>query len=165
MPGKASPTVISVTVVILAFIGLYYPLFLAIIFGLFLFVSLWSYFEGPVVDKYFDNLRLEREGLSICDFAKEFDCKVVDTWIIRAVYEQIQENIMLDKEVPIKGSDRLYEDLGFESDDVDLDLAVQISQRTGRTMKGCRDNPYFEKVHTVADLVMFFNRQPRDKAT
>jgi len=165
VPNKANT--ISVVVAVLIFIGvaIVYPKFISILIGIALLIAVWSYFEKPKIDSFYENLYLQREGLSICDFSKEFDCKQIDTWVIRAVYEQIQENIPFDKEIPIKGDDNLKDALGFDDDDLDLDLAGQISQRTGRTMEGCEYNPYYGKVNTVRDLVLFFNHQPTENAT
>eukprot|EP01034_Spumella_vulgaris_P040373 gene40373-49929_t len=36
-------------------------------------------------------LAARRPGHSICHFAREFDCHAVDTWVIRAVYETLQD--------------------------------------------------------------------------
>ena len=49
----------------------------------------------------------------------------------------------------------------LDPDDVDLSLAPDIAQRAGRSLDDTSRNPYFAKVHTVKDLVLFFNAQPR----
>src|SRR5471032_295887 len=36
-------------------------------------------------------LAAQRSGESICDFARSFDARAVDTWVIRAVYEALQD--------------------------------------------------------------------------
>ena len=165
IPKKADA--ISVVVALLVFLGvaIVYPVFGLVLLGMTALVIVWSYIEKPRTDKFYEKLCSKRQGLSICDFSKEFNPKEIDTWVIRATYEQIQENIPFDREVPIRGEDKLQDDLGFDDDDLDLDLAEQISQRTGRTLKGCENNPYFGKVHTVKDLVLFFNNQPNENAT
>ena len=165
IPKKASPISVVVAILILIGVAIVSPISVAVLVGIAIFITVWSYLERPKIDKFYENLYAQREGLSICDFSKEFDCKEIDAWIIRAVYEQIQENIPFEKEIPIKGGDNLKEDLGFDDDDLDLDLAEQIFQRTGRTMKGCESNPYYGKVNTVRDLVLFFNHQPNENAT
>ena len=85
VPGKASP--VSVAVAILIFIGvvIYAPVFLAIVAGVAIFMAIWSYIEGPKTDNFYETLHSQRDGLSICDFSREFDCKEIDTWVIRAV--------------------------------------------------------------------------------
>lgn len=107
-------------------------------------------------------LAAEREGQSICEFAREFDAREVDTWIIRAVYEQLQLQLThTHPAFPIRASDRLKEDLLLDDDDLDMDIAVEVEQRTGRILDGSNANPYFGKVKTVRDLVMYFQAQPK----
>jgi hypothetical protein len=95
----------------------------------------------------------EREGESICQFARGFDCRTVDTWIIRAVYEQYSGRF------PLRPSDRLEEDLGIDGEDLLFD-ARDIAQRTGRSLDECESNPMFGNVKTLRDMVMFFHHQP-----
>jgi acyl carrier protein len=103
-----------------------------------------------------------RAGESICEFAREFDIREVDSWIVRAVYEQIQGQLQhVHSSFPVRASDRLKEDLHLDDDDLDMDLAVQIEQRTGRSIDDTNANPYFGKVKTVRDLVLFFQFQPK----
>lgn len=106
-------------------------------------------------------LAADRAGQSICEFAREFDAREVDSWIIRAVYEQLQLQLThTHPAFPIKASDRLKEDLLLDDDDLDMDVAVEVEQRTGRSLDGSNANPHFGKVKTVRDLVMFFQAQP-----
>lgn len=106
-----------------------------------------------------------REGESICEFAREFDARSVDTWIVRAVYEQIQGQLQHVHPVfPVRSTDRLKEDLHLDDDDLDMDIAMQIEQRTGRSLGQTNANPHFGKVKTVGDLVFFFQAQPKRSA-
>ncbi len=106
-----------------------------------------------------------REGESICDFAREFDTRAVDTWVIRAVYEQVQAQLThVHPAFPIRASDRLKEDLRLDDDDLDLDVAMQVEQRTGRSLDETKTNPLLGKVKTVRDLVLFFQAQPKRSA-
>lgn len=106
-------------------------------------------------------LAREREGESICEFAREFDIRQVDTWIIRAVYEQLQRHLShVHPAFPIRANDRLKGDLQLDDDDLDIDIAQVVEQRTGRSLDGSDSNPYFGKIETAADLVMFFQAQP-----
>lgn len=34
-----------------------------------------------------------RAGESICQFARSIDCRRVDTWVVRAVYEELQRSL------------------------------------------------------------------------
>lgn len=107
-------------------------------------------------------LAAEREGESICDFARDFDARQVDTWIVRAVYEQLQYQLTdVSPAFPVRASDRLKEDLHLDDDDLDMDIAQEVEQRTGRSLDDPSANPYFGKVKTVRDLVMFFQSQPK----
>jgi hypothetical protein len=102
-----------------------------------------------------------RQNESICTFAKSFDTGEVDTWVIRAVYEQLQIYLTSEyPQFPIRADDRLNGCLITDPDDLDFDLATEISQRTGRSLKDIENNPFYGKVETVRDLVMFFNAQP-----
>ena len=108
-----------------------------------------------------DDLIAERDGESICQFARSFDRHRVDTWVIRAVYEQLQSHLGTQKPLPIRAADSLAHDLRVDDEDLDMDVAEKIFRRTGRSMKHTDQNPYFGKVRTVADLVYFVNEQPK----
>ena len=103
----------------------------------------------------------DRTGESICDFARSFDARVVDTWIIRAVYEELQGELEdIHPRFPIRAADALLKDLLDDPDDLDMSLVPAIAQRTGRSLENGEGNPHFGQVRSVADLVMFFNAQP-----
>ena len=95
----------------------------------------------------------EREGESICDFARGFDCRAIDTWIIRAVYEQFSGAF------PLRPGDRFKEDLRADGEYLYFG-AIDIAQRTGRSLDGYERNPMFGKIETLRDLVMFIHHQP-----
>ncbi|GAA5786307.1 hypothetical protein [Chitiniphilus shinanonensis] len=104
-----------------------------------------------------------RTGQSICEFARDFERRTVDTWILRAVYEQLQQELSLEdsqKPFPIRADDKLI-DLLSDDDTLDLDLLPDIAWRTGRSLEHCDANPYFGRVSTVRDLVLFFEAQPK----
>ena len=94
-----------------------------------------------------------RKGESICQFARAFDCRTIDTWIIRAVYDEFAWTF------PLRPSDRLKEDLRIDGDDLDFG-AVNIARRTGRSLDGYERNPMYGKIKTLRDVVMFFHHQP-----
>jgi len=111
------------------------------------------------------SLAKSREGESISEFALQFDTRKVDTWIVRAVYEQIQAQLQhVHPAFPIRASDRLMEDLHLDEDDLDMDIAMQVEQRTGRSLDHSDANPLFGRVKTVQDLVLFFQAQPKRNA-
>jgi len=107
--------------------------------------------------KQLKDLADSRRGESLCSFARGFDFRNTDTWVIRAVYEELQEYLDSDcADFPIRPDDRLEVDLGIDGDDLDLDLAKQIAQRTGRSLTRTKGNAYYGKVKTPRDLVRFF---------
>jgi hypothetical protein len=102
-----------------------------------------------------------RAGESICDFARYFEPSQVDTWVVRAVYEQLQDYLGGNPPVPIRATDRLKDDLPLDMEDIEMDIASQIAQRTGRSLSNGVANPYYDKVKTIEDLVLFINAQPK----
>lgn len=111
-------------------------------------------------------LAAARPGQSICAFARDFDRRSVDAWVVRAVYEQLQSRLEhAHPAFPIRARDRLRQDLRLDEDDIDLDLAPEIETRTGRSLDHAQRNPLFGKVETAGDLVLFFQAQPRRTPT
>jgi hypothetical protein len=102
-----------------------------------------------------------RRGGSICEFARSFDVRAVDPWIIRATFEQIRNYLSAKDSVAIRATDNLTGDLLIDPEDLDFDVAVEIAQRTGRSLENTERNPYFGRVTLVSDLVHFFNEQPK----
>ena len=164
-PKKANKLALFVLLSIFIAILIYKPIYIAIITLLVLLVIVWSKIEQPKIDTYFEKMREERQGLSICEFAKEFDKQTVDTWVIRAAYEQLQAALPTKHTVPIKASDNLYDVLKLDEEDLDLDLVEEIAQRTGRSLENYENNPYFGKVTTACNLVLFFNHQASTNAS
>lgn len=119
----------------------------------------WAAFAVRRTKRDFQALASSREGESICNFARSFDRRTVDTWVIRAVYEELQR-IVPHEDFPIRASDLLENDLLVDTDDLDMLLVPAISARTGRTLDAAETNPYWGKVYTAFDLVLFFNGQP-----
>jgi hypothetical protein len=72
-----------------------------------------------------------RSGGSICEFARAFDRHAVDTWVVRAVYEQLQDYLGDQYRVPIRASDTFGADLPIDLEDLEMDIVPEIAQRTG----------------------------------
>ncbi len=107
-------------------------------------------------------LATQRPLESICTFARSFEYWRMDTWVIRAVYEEIQDQLQpLHCGFPLRATDRLSEDLGLDPDDIELDIATRVSQRSGRSFDFAKQNPYYGRVVTAGDMVRFFCHQPR----
>ena len=98
----------------------------------------------------------DRPGESICTFVRALDYRAIDTWIIRAVYEELNK----DWNLPIRPSDRFSEDFGIVDEDLD-DLAEVAAYRCGRSLEDTASNPMADKVVTVRDLILFLGHQPR----
>lgn len=101
-----------------------------------------------------------RAGESICQFARAMDCRRVDTWVVRAVYEELQRGVSSDAPLPLRTADRLKEDLRLDADHLDA-MVQAMAQRAGRDLSHTRANPFFDRVVTAGDLVLFLNAQPR----
>ena len=105
-------------------------------------------------------IALSRPGLTICDFAKSFDHRRTDTWILRAVYEEISGFLIIDHQpLPIRADDQWEEDLKIDPEDLD-DLAADIALRARRSMEDVKLNPLYGKVRTIRDIVSFLGHQP-----
>jgi hypothetical protein len=106
-------------------------------------------------------LAVLRPDESICSFARALPIRELDTWVVRATFEQLQAHLQgFHVGFPVRPSDRLVADLKIDPEDLE-DLAVEIATRTGRTMEGCPANPYYDKVTTVEDLINFLCAQPK----
>lgn len=112
--------------------------------------------------RHLASLAAQRDGESICQFARSFARREVDTWVVRAVYESLHS--YLGGRLPIRAADRLKQDLRLDEDDLDLDLLQQIARLSGRSLERTTDNPWFDRVTTVRDLVSFLEHQPRQAA-
>lgn len=107
----------------------------------------------------YEALAGSRQGVSICEFARSFDARQTDTWIMRATYQELQQWLQpYVTAFPVCASDRLSADLHLEADDVD-DLLQEIAARSGRSLEKAEDNPWYGSVHTVKDMVAFINAQ------
>ena len=85
----------------------------------------------------------------------------MDTWVVRAVYEEIQDHLgPLCAKFPLRWTDRLKEDFPIDADALDEELAIDIEQRAGRDLESTQSNPLLGKIETVRDLVLFFQGQP-----
>lgn len=106
-----------------------------------------------------------RPGESICTFARSFDCRETDTWIVRAMFEELQPAAKASGRVlPIRREDRLDEILVAEELELE-DLIIDAASRAGRSVAGYEEKPRPFPVRTVADLVAFLMLQPPKPAT
>lgn len=107
-------------------------------------------------------LALSRPDESIGSFARSFERREVDTWIIRAVYEQLQQELEdLHPAFPLRAEDLLVETLRVDPEDLEQSVMPAIAGRAGRSLENTRSDARLEKVRTVGELVLFLNEQPR----
>lgn len=102
----------------------------------------------------------ERVNEGICTFARSFDRDQVDTWVIRAVHDELQQHVKFPGGTyPLRASDKLEKDLKIDPDDIE-DLLPVLAQRTGRSLEHTEKNPFSGKISTAGDIVLFINAQP-----
>jgi hypothetical protein len=88
----------------------------------------------------------ERENEGIYTFARLFERNQVDTWILRAVHEELQHYMKFPVGTcPLRASDKLEKELKIDPDDIE-DLIPVVAQRTGRSLENTEKNPYFGKI-------------------
>jgi len=101
-----------------------------------------------------------RAGEDFTSFARAFTPEV-DPEVVRAVYEALQVHLSPpDLPLAIRPDDDLDHDLRLDRDDLDFDLFTAIAHRTRRATTGAEQNPFYGRVRTVRDLVLFFDAQP-----
>lgn len=119
-------------------------------------------FHRRSIGKHLQTIAADRADESICTFARAENCRSLDTWVVRAVYEEIQGHLASEcSGFPLRWTDRLKEDLRIDPDALDEEVAIDIAERTGRELNCTETNPLFGKVETVRDLVLFFQGQPK----
>ncbi len=159
MPPPSEPKAsfwawLAITVFIAGYAYLYlrHPAARWIIGGAVLFGAVVSIFAH----RRFKRLKEERKEESICTFARALPARDHDTWVVRAVYEELAGMVP----VPLRPLDLLDKDLGIDGLDLE-DAAREISHRCGRSLIDTKKNPMWDRVKTVADVVLFFENQPR----
>jgi hypothetical protein len=99
-----------------------------------------------------------RPGEGLCSFVRGFDRRVVDPWVLRATYDELQPFCRFRGGVlPLRPTDRLEADLGIDGEELG-DLARDIARRAWRSMDRMEANPV-ARVDTVRDLVEFLVHQ------
>jgi hypothetical protein len=106
-------------------------------------------------------LARERLGDSICSFARSLDYRRLDTKVIRAVYEGMQDNLArVCPAFPVRPSDDVDQVYRIDPDDYE-DFVVEIADRVGRSLDDYERNPYYSQTSTIAGLIEFLCAQPR----
>ena len=134
----------------------------------------WAIYESPVVRWCFAGATLVYGGLSfyahrqhlrrardrrvdsLCTFVRALEVRDHDTWVLRAVYEELTHLVRH----PVRPADHLTKDLGIDADDLE-DIAREIARRASRSLDDTKKNPLYGRVHTVADMIQFLEHQPK----
>jgi len=109
--------------------------------------------------KWTGRMLAEREGESICTFARSLPARNHDTKIVRVVYEQLHKVLS----IPLRPQDELEETLEMDPEDLE-DLVVEMAKSSGKSMDEYEANPLAGHVITVADLIIFLEMQPSAKS-
>lgn len=107
-------------------------------------------------------IAIERGNPNICEYARSFDCRAVDTKIMREVWNEVQLSLgeYDGKLFPVKAEDTFEQTYHMDSDDLD-EIYWVIANRLGIDTEQPENNPYFNQVTTVKNLVLFLHNQPR----
>jgi len=109
-----------------------------------------------------EKLETERKDEDIGTFARSLDYRNIDTWVIRAVYEEIPSEFgFKERDILIRASDNLENDLQLDDEDL-FYISNRVVARVGLSDKDWEKNPYYDKVETVEDMILFFNAQPKE---
>ncbi|SMF96379.1 hypothetical protein SAMN02949497_3775 [Methylomagnum ishizawai] len=124
-------------------------------------VAILAYIEAHQERRRINALVQSRPTDSICSFARSFNTRKKDTWVIRAVYEEIGTYLNSRRTpFPLRATDRLWKDLRIDPDDLEDIVIRDIAYRARRSLDNTKNNPYYDKVETVADIVNFLMAQP-----
>jgi hypothetical protein len=96
-------------------------------------------------------------GEGICQFARSFDRRRTDTWVLRAVYEEVLAVVPLQ----VRADASLWQELGLDPEEVDMDICPAIATRACLSLGDRRGDTVSGHVETVRDLVSFFMHQRR----
>jgi hypothetical protein len=120
--------------------------------GWFVLIAVFTLFHR----RWLRRVKEERKEESICSFARALPAKEHDTWVVRAVYEEMSRVVG----GPLRPSDDIKRFWRVDPDDLD-DVAFAIARRAGRSMDDTKKNPMFDRVFTIADMIVFFEHQPK----
>ncbi len=122
-----------------------------------------------VAVSFLEHLRMKRIAVfrgepNICEYAREFDYRNIDTKIMREVWSEVQNYLgkYNGKPFPVKADDLFKDTYNLDSDDLD-DIYWAVADRLGISTDNPETNPYFNKVTSVKNLVLFLHNQPRGK--
>ena len=109
-------------------------------------------------------LSVQRQGEDIGTFARSFDrhSELFDPWVVRAVWEELQPYVAFrGGRMPLRPADDLDTFICIDPEDLEFDVLPTITKRARRSLENMEANPFYGRVETVEDLVMFIANQPR----
>lgn len=132
--------------------------YIYIILGVMVFIAVLSALNHRRMKK----LVIERGEPNICAYARSFDYRNVDTKIMREVYNLVQEwaGKYDDMPFPVQAEDTFEGIYQMDTDDLD-DIYFEVSEKLGISKENAEANPYYDRVETVKDLVLFLNEQSK----
>ncbi|WP_165220499.1 hypothetical protein [Aquisphaera insulae] len=147
--------------VIFAGLAFLCPVILIIAPAIVVIAGLFLTAMGRILDDRLSRLAAERPGESICTFARSFDYRTIDTWVIRAVFEGLQPCCRFRHGVlSLRADDDFDKVLSIDDEDLE-DLVVETARRAGRSFDDYEKNPFYGSIRTPRDLVHFLVNQPR----
>ena len=107
-------------------------------------------------------ISIERGEPNICKFVRDFDYRVIDTKIIREVWNETQLNLgeFLGGKFPIQSEDNFEKTYRMDIEDIDY-MYWGICDRLGITTENVEVNPFYESVNSVKDLVFLIHHQQK----
>ncbi|VTP14800.1 hypothetical protein PUATCC27989T_02667 [Phytobacter ursingii] len=102
-----------------------------------------------------------RQGESICQFARAFNLRDVDAWVVRAVWDTVMAwggSELARLNFPLQADDRL-EIFALDDEEALFDALSDAATRAGRTLDNLENNPFLP-LNTLRDMVMALNAQP-----
>jgi hypothetical protein len=128
-----------------------------VVLGIVLLIALHRTWD----DRRLRRLAMTRPGESICTFARAFDRRKTDFWIVRAVYDELRPYCTFrGGQFPVRRTDSLTDDLYIDGDDLE-GIARDAAIRVGRVFENLEANPWYGRVATVGDMVAFVQHQPK----
>ncbi|TAJ74905.1 MAG: hypothetical protein EPO42_14500 [Gallionellaceae bacterium] len=116
-------------------------------------VVVWAQSSNVMMRYRLGILSASRTAESFYTFTRSFAAHNVEPWVIRAVYEQVQDYLSLaHPDFPLRAEDRFREDLQIKNL---TDLVDETARRAGRALSDF--NP--DSLKTVGDLVLLFDQQ------
>ena len=129
------------------------------IVGIFIFIAILVALDHRRMKK----IAIERGKPDICNYARSFDYRNIDTKIMREVYNLVQEWAGKFDEIPfpVQADDSFDEIYKMDPDDLD-EIYFEVTEKLGISKENAEANPYYDRVETVKDLVLFLNEQSKN---